>query len=379
MPYLETSVENKKVIWIRDVNRYLLVELPAYHVITKLLDGAEKTAISQWLCSTYLISQADAVSFIAEIEQLLKEQAQSAGSGNSKKISVSRGLAFSENYSHKFYQANGVVFSVEYENEGLEYLIHSKFAHLEIEPQEFCEQYYFLFQQDSSYVLQVNDKIIGQWEKEFMNFFTGKFSMELTNMIYGVNENNWMGVFHAAGVSNRKESIMFLGESGNGKSTLSAILLANKYEVLADDFLPVENETSYLCHFPAAISVKKNAIEILSEKFPDLLQAKEYINPYLDKVFRYLPNYNFANNTPQKVPCKALVFVKYRKGAKLKFEALPKDIAFNKLIPDSWISPLQQNVKNFLDWFTQMPCYELVYSETGEMLNVVNKIFGNEL
>lgn len=66
-----------------------------------------------------------------------------------------------------------------------------------------------------------------------------------------------MAVLHAAGVSDGSKSLIFAGDSGAGKSTLAALLMSRGFEVLADDFLPVESRTGRICSFPAAISVKK--------------------------------------------------------------------------------------------------------------------------
>jgi hypothetical protein len=151
--------------------------------------------------------------------------------------------------------------------------------------------------------------------------------------------------------------------------------MANGFEVLADDFLPVLAGTSELCTFPAAISVKKHAVDLLSVQFPELKYAKEHEFPAFNKTVRYLSNPSATTGHAKKVPCKALVFVKYEAASKLEFRSLPKDIAFQKLIPDSWISPLEKNAKQFLDWFEKLPCWELTYSDNIEMVETVAKIF----
>ncbi len=76
------------------------------------------------------------------------------------------------------------------------------------------------------------------------------------------------------------------------------------------------------------------------------------------------------------MPCKALVFIKYEKDSGLNLEQLKKDVAFQKLVPDSWISPLPENAARFLDWFIEMPCYQLTYSNNEMMVKTVKKLFG---
>lgn len=70
-------------------------------------------------------------------------------------------------------------------------------------------------------------------------------------------EDKWLGVFHASAVSNGEKAVLFLGDSGNGKSTSLALLQANGFTCLADDFVPVDAEKRAVYSFPAAISIKR--------------------------------------------------------------------------------------------------------------------------
>ena len=48
--------------------------------------------------------------------------------------------------------------------------------------------------------------------------------MELMCSFYNKTEHDWMGVFHASTISKNNHSIMFTGDSGNGKSTLGVYI-----------------------------------------------------------------------------------------------------------------------------------------------------------
>jgi len=85
--------------------------------------------------------------------------------------------------------------------------------------------------------------------------------MALLNQAHSKSENDWMGVLHASAIGYQENSLLFLGDSGNGKSTASAIALASGLSLLADDFVPLDKSASVLA-FPAAISVKKHAIKL---------------------------------------------------------------------------------------------------------------------
>ena len=74
-----------------------------------------------------------------------------------------------------------------------------------------------------------------------------------------------------------------------------------------------------------------------------------------------------------------MVFIKYNKDVDFEFEQISNINAFEKLIPDSWISQKQENVSIFLDWFSSLPCYELTYSDNQKMIDTMSKVINNEL
>ncbi len=371
---LTISLEEKTGVWLPDLNKYLVVIPPVDSIIQQLYKGESDKLILDNCISKMGLLPDEAEKVISLVKDNLSE-IQKNESIQKNKTGARVQIPPVTFQSKRYYQINHSLFFIEYETTEIEYLIHPKFAHLEIPGTSKVANHFQLFKDQSEAVLMVNEKKIGSWPRDMEHFMAGKVSMEILQKMYNKEENEWMAVFHAAGISNDKESILFLGDSGNGKSTLSAILLATGFDVLADDFLPVESGTSLLCSFPAAISVKKTAVNLLAPIFPALNYTKEFSYPAFNKTVRYLSNPNSAKSKPKKAPCKALVFVKYEANSGLQFSRLKKDIAFQKLIPDSWISPLKTNAKCFLDWFSSLPCYQLNYSDNEAMVKTVKNIF----
>ncbi len=369
---LSISLGEKKILWLSNVNKYLLVIPPTDKIIALLYSGENEKSIVKYCVEKLSFSSAEAIQTVEVIKRNLNNIASVNSTGS---VLNNKNITCPSFKCKRYYRINQIVFFIEYETPEIEYLVHPKFAHLEIPKNVNVKHHFQLFFFNSEIMLMVNGKTIGSWKKELEHFMTGKVSMEILQKIYGNKENDWMAVFHAAGISNRKESILFLGDSGNGKSTLSAILLASGFDVLADDFLPIESKTLKICSFPAAISVKKHAIDLLIPSFPELNNAKEYSYPLFNKTVRYLSNPKSSTGVPKKVRCKALVFVKYEAGAKIKFEPLDQEVAFQKLVPDSWISPKEQNAIQFLNWFKKLPTYELRYSNNDAMIKTIKNIF----
>ena len=74
-----------------------------------------------------------------------------------------------------------------------------------------------------------------------------------------------------------------------------------------------------------------------------------------------------------------MVFIKYNPKVELDIKPISKVDAFQQLVPDSWISPIEKNATVFLDWFLELPCYQLTYSVNSKMIETVAKIFNDEL
>ena len=372
---LSFALEGKSILWLSEVNKYMVVIPPVDKIIELIWQGKSDRIIYKYCIEKLKLIPEEA----NQIVSLLRE--------NLSEIQCNEECGRHENFlfanippeffkCKRYYRIYNLTFLFEYETFEIEHLIHPKFAHLEIPQTSEFTNHFQLFKVDSEIVLMVNGIQIGNWTSEMEHFMTGKVSMQILQKIYNKEEDDWMAVFHAAGITNGKNCLVFLGDSGNGKSTLSAILMANGLEVLADDFLPIESKSGLVCHFPAAISVKNKALEILIPKFPQLKQAREINNNAAGKTFRYLPTHR---KEPLCVPCKALVFVKYQKDAGFCLEKMSGEEAFVHLVPDSWISPTSKNANRFVNWFTSLPYYRITYSDNEQMVQTVKKMLNDDV
>ena len=349
----------------------MLVEMPAWEVISRLLNEKTVEEIADWCCVEYDLPIIESQRFVAEVHQLFEQQlvtdTEQTGRATENVI-IDLPKSF---FSVRRYSINDSVFRADFETAALDDFFHPQFMHLACNGITGADHHFQVFFQEGNLVLRYDHIIIGMWKRECLNFLSGRLFMELLNSIHQKTADDWMAVFHASAVSDGQQCLLFLGDSGNGKSTLSAILMANGFHLLADDFVPVDAINFRVHYLPAALSVKKSALGHLVPLFPQLATAPEYFDPYLNKTFRYLANPGLSNHTSSGYPCKALVFVKYEKDSGLILEDMPKDIAFQSLVPSSWISPLPEVASRFLDWFLAMPCYRLTYSDNEAVVGAV--------
>jgi len=373
-PLLTKTIEDKRYLWLEGTNQYVVLEHEAFTVVEKLINGVLPKTIAIHLETTLLVPFEAALNFVKELEERVLNSSITV---QEKSIIELSKVTIPDKFKViTTYRVNNTLIKVSYKGDLEASYIHPKFAHLETETAD-KEIDFKVFTANDKIYLAINNKVKYGWSKEEIHYFQGKFSMEFIQAMYHKEESEWMGVFHASAVSNQQKAVLFLGDSGNGKSTSLALLQKHGFQCLADDFVPVAATNKEVYHFPAAISVKNSSLQTLAPLYPLLNDTKEYHLKRLNKRVRYLPpNYT---NTQTHLACKDLVFIKYQKDVALSFSKISKQKAFEQLVPDSWLSPKKENAATFLEWFATLNCYQITYSQTNEMVASVSKIFNNDV
>jgi hypothetical protein len=367
--------EDKTISWFQNKNEYAVLENTTAVILKKLNKGIPINEIAKTLSDELDVPLEKSINFVLELEKKFFPQE------NSEKLEIANNYKNAERPKDfefiKYYKINDIVFKISFLSDKELSFVHPKFAHLVIDEVPDFKNEFEVFINHNYIFLYVNNVFIGSWDNCNIHYFQGKFSMELIQKIHQKEENDWLGVFHASAISNGEKSMLFLGDSGNGKSTSLALLQANGFTCLADDFVPVDAKKQEVYSFPAAISIKKSSLETLLPIYPELETTAEYNFKRLNKIVRYLKPNN--NDFLAHLPCHDLVFIKYEKDAKLTCKKISKIDAFQQLVPDSWLSPKKENAQIFLDWFEGLNCYQLTYSNNEEMIKTVTEIFNNDL
>ena len=371
--FLYKTVEDKTIVWFDTNNQYFILEHTTANILERLSSGAAVNEIAETLTKKLSIPLKESINFVLELQKkFFKDQ-------NSEKLEKSNNYKYTARPKDfkftKYYKINDVVFKISFLSDKELSLVHPKFAHLVIDEVPDFNNEFEVFINHNYIFLYVNNAFIGSWDNCNIHFFQGKFSMELIQKIHQKEENDWFGVFHASAISNGKKSMLFLGDSGNGKSTSLALLQANGFTCLADDFVPVDAKKQEVYSFPAEISIKKSSLEALLPIYSELETSAEYNFKRLNKIVRYLKPNN--NDFSTHLPCHDLVFIKYMKDAKFSCKKISKIDAFQQLVPDSWLSTKKENAQTFLNWFEGLNCYQLTDSNNEEMIKTVTKIFNN--
>jgi HprK-related kinase A len=82
------------------------------------------------------------------------------------------------------------------------------------------------------------------------------------NLQIALGERHFL-LLHAATVEKSGKALILTGESGSGKSTMSAVLMSQGWRLLGDEFALVDPDSGLIHPFPRPISLKNAGVEAL--------------------------------------------------------------------------------------------------------------------
>ena len=229
-----------------------------------------------------------------------------------------------------------------------------------------------IYLENDDLCLFMDEQLISCVPKKDYHHIQGKFIMQLLCTLHNKTEQDWIGTLHGSTITDGKSSILFVGKSGKGKSTLCALLASNGFDLLADDVSPILSDDQHIYYNPSAISIKKGAFNILQPIVKNF-ETLRLVNFNKSKGnLKYIPC-----NKPYKdhYPCRAIILVNYTPDSKTKLEDISVKAILETIIEDSWLSPNPMHAKQFLNWLKNVKLYQLNYSDTASMTTEVSKLF----
>ena len=353
------------IVWLKKSNKYLVLNSNTLALIKK----------------KSCLSSKDFLTLITESLHVDVYIAKKINKDISELLLEAKELVLKQNIKHpdpikpcqliNYYSFNNTIIKVGFDSEETKSLIHQKYRHLVVDHVNSYDVEYSVFNSDHSLFIYKNNQIVGSWDSTQLHEFQGKFSMELICSFYNKTEHDWMGVFHASTISKNNRSIMFTGDSGNGKSTLVSILMANGYNVIADDFSPILRSDFKTYCFPSAISIKEKSFNLIEQLYPDFINYNEYYINELKGNVKYLPPISKETSAN----CSSVIWVKYAEGTESSMKKVSIQDALKKILPDAWISNKEVNAKAFLKWIEKTAFYELNYSDNNKLIDIINSFF----
>jgi len=357
--------EEDSIVWLKKSNKYLVLNTNTLELIKKKSSLSSKDFLTL-ITESLHVDVSIAKKINKDISELLLE---------SEELDLKQNIKLSDPIKPcqliNYYSFNNTIIKVGFDSEETKSLIHQKYRHLAINHVNSYDVEYAIFNSGDTLFIYKNNQIVGSWDSTQLHEFQGKFSMELICSFYNKTEHDWMGVFHASTISKNNRSIMFTGDSGNGKSTLVSILMANGYNVIADDFSPVLRTDFKTYCFPSAISIKEKSYNLIEQLYPELKSFNEYYINELKGNVKYLPPISKETSAN----CSSVIWVKYTEGTESSMKKVSIQDALKKILPDAWISNKEVNANAFLKWIEKTTFYELNYSDNNQLIDIINSCF----
>lgn len=373
--YKKRKVGNCYLVWLQNSNSFIHLEEPAWLVLRKAAKRYKSETIASELSERYGFCFDESLSFVQEVRKNIAVL-DTPGENSAKIDNESEALADYnyERFSVRVYRISGKCIVFSYHTRELENYLHPLISHMECCVDESNSDHFELFSYNHRVIFRFNGEIKGSWGPDESHLVKGLVFVFLINSIYAKSCDDWLMTVHASAITNGRKTILFSAPPGSGKTTIAGLLQARGYQLVSDDFVPIERNSFCAYPFPIAMSVKTGSVGLLSEAFPSLNTLPENtITP--EKVVKYLSfplNFNDSGNV---CPVREFVFIEYNPGIDFLWEKLDTLKAVKLLLDQAWVSPGADNAQAFLDAVPQKLFYKLTYSNNLKALETIINLF----
>jgi len=386
--FRQIVVNDTHVVWLAEANRFVQFKEPAFFVFEQWAIGVAIDSIAISCTVKYGLPPPEAERFAGEIigetEKLFDGDGSQEEESQNRNIAKSQSRPVAESQSRKVAKSQSRLTTCtilnktllfNYETVELENLFRPMFKQFEVEVEVEVEVEKMdsldFFLSDGNYVFRVNDREPQIFGMDDAEHFQGAVLLDILNILHNKTKEDWMAVFHASAVSFGEKALLFTADSGGGKSTLAALLVTNGGKLISDDFVPVSLDDPKVFPLPSALSVKKGALPVLKDFFPELRQLQEEWDGE-SELFLPFPE---ERTEGSPVRAQAIVFVRYDPSAGFSLTRESNLEMMNALLKQSWIPGNAEAAGGFLAWYFSLPVYSLTYSDSEKMSEEIKPIF----
>ena len=186
----------------------------------------------------------------------------------------------------------------------------------------------------------------------------------------------WLGILHASAVAANGRCVVFPGARGSGKSTLAAALVAAGAEFVTDDYAPLEQASWLIWPVPYAPGIKRGSWRVLGRYYPGLEGQPAHELSGLQ--IRYL-EIDAARRVPlhRGVPVEALVFPRYKPGARLEQRSITAAEALAGLCHSrSLLDRDPDKLAETIRWVESVPACRLIYGDLERAMERILSLLG---
>ena len=376
VPKLKKKIFDKFMLWFEKSNQYMITDPFVDGLIEHYLDSKSKKDFVFKASLSFDLDENLLSNIHTELEANFKSLDLDSDNEEVQKLSLDK----DQRKIECAYRIGQTVVKVFYSDEKVKELIHPQIAHTRIDVTDLNNPFIF----DISFIghhfyLYENETFVKAFTANNPHLLQGKFAMRLLCAIHHNSESEWIASLHASTVAFHDDAILIVGKSGQGKSTFTAHLMAAGYQLVADDLTPLKSNTQQVYPYPSGISIKKGAFGSLKHKISNFEELPEVFKSHEKGHIKYIPSINEIDNYQKGFNSKIVLLINYEPSATTQLETISFEKALNVIIVDSWISPLEENAKQFMDWVGTLKYFELTYSNTDEAIDLFNQLLKSNI
>lgn len=378
IPYIKKKIGLSYLVWFQNSNLYFQLKEPAWFVFTKTIKRYKASTIARLFSVRYNISVEESLSFVYEIQSEIEKMNKPKHLPNNiDQFSAILNKHHFTSFSIRHYRLGDQVIAFSYESPLFESYIHPLISHFGTSEAHNDMPLFELFLYQERITFRFNGVIKGLWTKDETQFVKGLIFMFLVNVMHDKTDDDWLMTVHASAITNGKKTILFTANPGNGKTTFAALLQAHGFQLISDDFVPIDRHKFNAYPFPISISVKQGSMDILTPLFPVL---EEKTNTYLSpkKIVRFIPPSNHFDVINSIFPVQELIFIEYNSSVDFSLEKLDPIVALKSLLDQVWVTPIQGNATILLDRVMEISFFKLTYSNNQKALEAISNLFEHD-
>ncbi len=375
-PILSKKLSSSRIVWFEPSNQWVYLEEPAWFVFQQLRNKKAIAEIARKCAGKYRVSYGECLRFVEDISASLAEFQKPLLTVYEESFTTETASSLSfTSFSTRHYSINKKIISICFDSRLSEYYIHPPFAHLEITPSGKADVCFEVFSHKGQNILRWEGQTDTTYVSDDFNRLKRNLFIQISNIVYKRTHNHWLSFVHASGITDGRQTILLSSSSGSGKSTMAALLQAKGFQMVSDDFVPLDARNKKAFPFPAAISVKEGAFSVLSAFYKNLHDPGYNLYPYTNKSVRYLHPLSSVSTDYKPRPVKTMIFIKYNPEIACQLIPLSIPEALKLYHEQAWVSHNPSYARTFINWFVKLECFRLEYSDIKKGMEAVTDRF----